>query len=167
LALNLAKFTPERLDRIVLLNPAAVFVPLNAFFLAVVQAVMRVPTRAVAKMALKSWVARGLVVDLVFAEQFMTGLQNWNWAVNRGGYAGIMPCKFSDEELRQTHQPVLLLIGDKDRLNPPLSLERARQTIPHLEGEIIRQAGHFLSMERPEEVDARIMSFLSKENQER
>ena len=82
--------------------------------------------------------------------------------MNTSGYSGVMPSTFSDEELRQIRQPVLLLTGDQDRLNPPKALERARQTIPHLEAEIIPQAGHFLSMEQPEDVDARILKFLAE-----
>jgi pimeloyl-ACP methyl ester carboxylesterase len=162
LALNLAQQAPDRLGRIVLLSPAAVFVALNSFFSAVAQAVMRVPTRFVSRVALNSWVARGFVVDPVFAEQFMTGLQNWNWSVNTSGYSGVMPCTFSDEELNKIRQPVLLLIGDQDRLNPPKALERARQTVPYLEAETIPQAGHFLNMEKPESVNARILKFLAE-----
>jgi pimeloyl-ACP methyl ester carboxylesterase len=159
-SLNLAMQAPERLDRIVLLSPAAAFVALNSFFSAVAQAVMRIPTRSVSRIALKSWVGRDFVVNEVFAEQFMTGLQNWNWSVNKSGYSGIMPCIFTDEELCQIRRPVLMLIGDQDRLNPPEALERARRTIPKLDGEIIPQAGHFLNMEQPESVNARILKFL-------
>jgi pimeloyl-ACP methyl ester carboxylesterase len=160
LALNLALQAPDRLEKIVLLSPAAVFIPLNSFFSAVAQAVMRIPMRFVSKFALNSWVAHGFMVDEVFAEQFMTGLQNWNWTVNTSGYAGVMPCIFTDEELRRIRQKVLLLIGDQDRLNPPRALDRARLTIPHLEAETIPQAGHFLNMEQPESVNARILTFL-------
>jgi pimeloyl-ACP methyl ester carboxylesterase len=160
LALNLAMQLPTRLERIVLLSPAAAFVALNSFFSAIVQAVMRVPTRSVARLALKSWVARGFVVNEVFAEQFMIGLQNWNWSVNKKGYSGIMPCTFTDEDLSRIQHKVLMLIGDQDRLNPPKSLERAKRVIPNLEGEIIPQAGHFLSMEQPQAVNARILEFL-------
>ncbi len=46
-----------------------------------------------------------------------------------------------------------MLIGDQDRLNRPRALERARYTIPHLEGEIVPHAGHFLNMEQPELVN--------------
>jgi pimeloyl-ACP methyl ester carboxylesterase len=67
MALILAMQSPERLERIVLLSLAAAFVALNAFFSAIVQAVMRLPSRSVAKFALKSWVARGFVVNEVFA----------------------------------------------------------------------------------------------------
>ncbi len=163
LALNLAQEAPDRLERIVLLSPAAVFVALNSFFSAVAQAVMRIPTRSVSKFALKSWVRRGFKVNDVFAEQFMTGLQNWNWKVNTSGYSGVMPCTFSDEELRKILQPVLLLIGDQDRLNPPKALKRARETIPNLESEIIPRAGHFLNMEQPEAVNTQILKFLAEE----
>lgn len=162
LALNLALYAPNRLERIVLLSPAAIFIALNSFFSVIAQTVMRVPSRFISQVALNSWVARGFKVNEVFAEQFMTGLQNWDWTVNKKGFSGVMPCTFSDEELRQIHQNVLLLIGDQDRLNPPKALERARQTIPHLEAEIIPQAGHFLNMEQPESVNARILKFLAK-----
>lgn len=90
----------------------------------------------------------------------MTGLQDWNWKVNTSGYSGVMPCTFSDEELHQIQQNVLLLIGDQDRLNPPKALERARRTIPHLELEVITHAGHFLNMEQPEAVNSKILKFL-------
>jgi pimeloyl-ACP methyl ester carboxylesterase len=145
LALNLALQVPGRLEKIVVLSPAAAFIPLNKFFSAVVQAVMRLPTKA---------------VNAVYADQFMTGLLNWNWNVNARGYSGIMPCTFPTEELSQLRLPVLMLIGDQDRLNPPEAIERAKRTIPHLEAEIIPHAGHFLSMEQPEIVDARILKFL-------
>jgi pimeloyl-ACP methyl ester carboxylesterase len=160
LALNLAMQAPARLERIVLLSPAAAFVALNRFFSAVVQAVMRIPTRSIAKFALKSWVARGFTVNEIWGEQFMIGLQNWNWNVNKRGYAGLMPCIFSNEDLSRISQKVLMLIGDRDRLNPPRSLERAKRVIPDLEGEIIPQAGHFLTMEQPKLVDQMILEFL-------
>jgi pimeloyl-ACP methyl ester carboxylesterase len=161
MALNLAQQAPQRLERVVLLSPAASFVALNSFFTAVAQAVMRVPVRFVSRYALNSWVTRDFKVNEVFAEQFMTGIENWNWSVNVSGYSGIMPCTFSDDELLQISQPVLLLIGDQDRLNPPKALERARRTIPHLDSEVIAPAGHFLNMEQPERVNARVLKFLT------
>lgn len=162
LALNLAIFASHRLERMVLLSPAASFIPLNPFFSAVAGAVMRIPTRFVSKIALNSWVSRGFVVDDVFAEQFMIGLQNWNWAMNTNGYSGVMPSLFRDEELHQIQIPVLMIIGDQDKLNPPKAIERARQLIPHIEAEIIPHAGHFLSMEQPEYVNDRVLKFLTQ-----
>jgi pimeloyl-ACP methyl ester carboxylesterase len=164
LALNLAVHAPHRLEKIVLLSPAASFITLNSFFNAIVGAIMRIPTRMVAKFALYSWVTRGFVVNDVFAEQFITGLQNWNWAMGKSGYSGVMPSLFDEDELRQIQIPVLMLIGDQDRLNPPKAIERARQLIPHIETEIIPHAGHLLSMEQPDCVDRRVLQFLINTN---
>jgi pimeloyl-ACP methyl ester carboxylesterase len=165
LALNLAMQAPKRLERIVLLSPAASFVALNSFFSAIVQAVMHIPSRSVAKMALKSWVAHDFTVNEKFAEQFILGLQNWNWSVNKRGYSGMMPCTFSDEELSHIEQRTLMLIGDQDRLNPPKVLERAKGTINNLEGEIISNAGHFLNIEQPVRVNASVLKFLEEDHQ--
>ncbi len=160
LALNLAVHASHRLEKIVLLSPAASFIALNSFFNGIVAAIMRIPTRTIAKFALYSWVTRGFMINDVFAEQFITGLQNWNWAMGTKGYSGVMPSVFCDDELRQIQIPVLMLIGDQDRLNPPKAIERARQLIPHIETEIIPKAGHLLSMEQPECVDMRVLKFL-------
>jgi pimeloyl-ACP methyl ester carboxylesterase len=55
-----------------------------------------------------------------------------------------------------------MLIGDQDRLNPPAAIALARQAIPHIEAGIIKDAGHFLSMEQPEMVNQRVSRFLSQ-----
>lgn len=162
MTLNFAIHMPDRIKRIVLLSPAASFVTLNSFFTMIAQTVMRIPSRFVSRVALNSWVAKDFVVNDVYGEQFMTGLQNWNWTVNTSGYSGIMPCIFTDEELGQIRKPVLMLIGDQDRLNPSTALERAKKTISGLEGEIITKAGHFLNMEQPETVNARCIDFLTR-----
>jgi pimeloyl-ACP methyl ester carboxylesterase len=161
--LNLALNAPHRLGRIVLLSPAASFIPLNSFFLTIAQAVRRIPIKLVAKAALNSWVTKGFVINSLYARQFITGLNNWNWDVNAKGYSGMMPCIFNKEELRRICNPVLMLIGDQDRLNPPEVIDKAKKSIYHIESEIIPDAGHFLSMEQPDFVNSRILNFLSKE----
>lgn len=101
-----------------------------------------------------------------YAEQFILGLQNWNWAMGYNGYSGVMPSVFPDHELRQIKTPILMLIGDQDRLNPPKVIELARRLIPQIKTEIIPNAGHMLSIEQPELVDARLIRFLTKDNME-
>jgi pimeloyl-ACP methyl ester carboxylesterase len=164
LALNLAIHAPQRLEKIVLLSPAASFIMLNRFFSAIVSSVMHIPTRSVARMALYTWVTKGFMVNDIYADQFILGLQNWNWEMGKNGYSGVMPSVFPNEELRQIKNPVLMLIGDQDRLNPPRVLEQARRLIPQIETEIIPNAGHMLSIEQPELVDARLLKFLVEED---
>jgi pimeloyl-ACP methyl ester carboxylesterase len=55
LALNLAIHAPDRLEKIVLLSPAASFIMLNQFFSTIAGSVIHIPTRFVAKMASIPW----------------------------------------------------------------------------------------------------------------
>jgi pimeloyl-ACP methyl ester carboxylesterase len=140
-----------------LLSPAASFVSLNKFFGLVASSVMRIRTRPVLKMALYSWVAKGYKINPVFTVQFIIGLENWKWPK-----VGIMPLAFEEEELRNLSLPVLMLIGDQDRLNNSRSIELAKQLIPHIETGVIPNAGHFLSMDQAKIVNARILEFLDR-----
>jgi pimeloyl-ACP methyl ester carboxylesterase len=157
LALNLAIHAPERVKKMCLLSPAASFVSLNKFFGLVASSVMRIRARSVLKTALYSWVAKGFKINPVFTEQFIIGLKNWKWPE-----VGVMPLAFEREELRNLSLPVLMLIGDQDRLNNSRSIELAKQLIPHIETGIIPNAGHFLSMDQAKTVNARILEFLGR-----
>jgi pimeloyl-ACP methyl ester carboxylesterase len=164
LALNLALYAPRCLERIALLSPAASFISLNTFFRAVAASVMRVRAMPVLKASLYSWVTPGFEINPVYTQQFILGLLHWNWKMNSKGYSGVMPLAFSAEELGRIHIPILMLIGDHDRLNQPKVIEQAKGMIPHIEAEIIPNAGHMLSMEQPELVDERILRFFAKDN---
>lgn len=68
---------------------------------------------------------------------------------------------FSNEELRSLAMPVLVLIGDDDMINEEKTVEIAN-TIPKGEGEIIQNAGHFLTIDRAELVNEKMLAFLKK-----
>jgi pimeloyl-ACP methyl ester carboxylesterase len=68
---------------------------------------------------------------------------------------------FSDAELKTLDMPVLLLIGDHDIINKEKSVEQAKELLPHVEAAIIKNAGHFLSMDQSELVNAKILDFLN------
>jgi pimeloyl-ACP methyl ester carboxylesterase len=155
LSLNLAIHAPERVKKLCLLSPAAAFVSLNKFFGFVASSVMRIRTRPVMNAALNSWVAKDFKINPVFREQFIIGLKNWQYPK-----VGIMPLAFESHELRNISMPVLMLIGDQDRLNNHRSIECAIQSIPQIETGIIPNAGHFLSMDQAAIVSARILNFL-------
>jgi pimeloyl-ACP methyl ester carboxylesterase len=155
LSINLAIHAPERVKKLCLLSPAASFVSLNKFFGLVASSVMRIRARAVLNAALYSWVAKGYKIPPAFTEQFIIGLKYWKYPK-----VGIMPLAFEDEELRSLSMPALMLIGDQDRLNSSRSIERAKQLIPHIETDMIPNAGHFLSMDRAKVVTAKILKFL-------
>jgi pimeloyl-ACP methyl ester carboxylesterase len=67
---------------------------------------------------------------------------------------------FSDKELESIQNPVLVLIGDKDVINSEESLERAQKHLSKSETKIIKDAGHFLTIDQPKIVNDAIINFL-------
>lgn len=66
---------------------------------------------------------------------------------------------FSNDELRSLEMPVLVLIGDDDIINKKKTIEIAN-TLPQGTGEVISNAGHFLSIDQAELVNQKMLSFL-------
>lgn len=68
---------------------------------------------------------------------------------------------FTSDKLNTLNMPVLVLIGDHDIINNEKSVEKAKEFLPHIETGIVKNAGHFLSMDQSETVNARILDFLN------
>ncbi|MDO6598041.1 alpha/beta hydrolase [Oceanihabitans sp. 2_MG-2023] len=66
---------------------------------------------------------------------------------------------FSNDELKSLQMPVLVLIGDDDMINEKRTIEIAKM-LPQGKGEIIENAGHFLSIDQAEIVNAKMLGFL-------
>ncbi len=180
--LNVALYAPDRVKRLVLLNPSA-FVPLSiGFYLASFPGFLW-PIHPLLHRALYTFFVKGFVVNERFAEQFMLGLKHFTLpklpplptVFSEGELhqrvfhflsvklQTVLPTVFSDEELRRLTTPTLLLLGEQDTaMNEQAAFNRARRLIPHLEAEMFPKAGHILSMEQPEIVDARILKFLGQ-----
>ena len=69
---------------------------------------------------------------------------------------------FSEDELKSIKIPVLVLIGDHDIINNNDGIERAKKHIQTVETDVIKKSSHFLSFDRPEEVNKRVLQFLEK-----
>lgn len=67
---------------------------------------------------------------------------------------------FSDKELESIQSPVLVLIGDKDVINSEESLERAKKYLVNSKTQIIKDAGHFLTIDQPKITNDAIINFL-------
>ncbi|HNP18112.1 MAG TPA: alpha/beta hydrolase [Fulvivirga sp.] len=68
---------------------------------------------------------------------------------------------YSDDELRSLTMPVLTLIGDHDIVNPKKSIEKAEELLPQSDTGVIENAGHFLSFDKADIVNARMLEFLN------
>ncbi len=70
----------------------------------------------------------------------------WNWEAGK--------------KLEQIHVPTLILVGDKDSLTPPTISHRLHTAIPNSKLVIVKDASHYVVLERPELVNTEILKFL-------
>lgn len=156
LAMNLALMAPERVERMALLSPPAAFVPLGRIFWAMTLLSSLFPVPPVFRLAVWPYlVARGHRPHPRLARQLMA-------ASRYGRLKLIAPTTFTDAELRCIRTPLLLMVGDEEGLylwKP--AIQRARALLPDVRVEVIRGAAHGLVLDRPEQVDQRILAFLS------
>jgi len=154
LTLNFAIHQPERVKRIVLLDPAASLEKVSGAFLRhSFIPIMVHPTRS-GLVKYFHWMTQGYKVDLDWGELMLQGI------LNTRPQPSIQPDPFTDSELRSLKIPVLLLIGERSVIyNHQRAYQRATKLIPNLQAEIIPGASHALNYEKAELVNARILEF--------
>lgn len=67
---------------------------------------------------------------------------------------------FSEKELELIQNSILILIGDRDVINGAESVERAKKYLVNSETRIIKDAGHFLSIDQSKIVNDAMVDFL-------
>jgi 3-oxoadipate enol-lactonase len=63
--------------------------------------------------------------------------------------------------LSQITVPTLIMVGSEDAITPPADAELMHREIAGSRLEIIKGAGHVLNLEKPEEFNAAVASFLN------
>ena len=155
--LNLAKSTPQRVERTVLLSPGPPFAQLRWQMMARLLPVFIRPTRGMFYWNLQWLTTVPLDKDQpnTLIEQFMIGAMSFKPEELGMGLQSI----FTDD-LRQINIPTLLLTGDQERvINPGKVLKRAR-LMPNIEAEVIENAGHLMPVDQADAVNARMLRFL-------
>ena len=161
LALYFTLTVPERIQKLVLLSPAASF---------------REPVR--------QFMLRGMLMGIFPTRFFLNSFFGWMGYNNNPNdpvakcvlelvYLGlkhfrfppdtelIVPNVFSDEELLTLTVPVLLLIGENEVMyDAAAALERARRLIPYLDGDLVPNCSHEMSFSQVETVDRRVLDFM-------
>ena len=164
LALNYAVATPDRVQKLALLSPAASVLPIVSQFSLRGMLMLLLPTRFTVNSFMR-WLGikdnRGEpegrrlgdhVVDLMYL-----GLKHFRMP------QAIMPTVFSDGELRAMTVPTLLLLGDREVIyDPATALARARRLIPDFEGDLVPRSSHDMCFSQHRIVDARVLDFLKK-----
>src|SRR5262249_55124661 len=107
IASNLAMVAPQRVDKLVLLSPAASFVTFVSSFFVHAGAAYLLPGRATTEWFLQ-WMTTMPIRGHALVDQVLLGFKHFKM---RHG----VPTLFSDDELRRVKTPALLLMGERDR----------------------------------------------------
>lgn len=69
---------------------------------------------------------------------------------------------FSKKELKSLKIPVMVLIGDHDIVNSEKIFVKVHACIPNAETAVIKNAGHFMSIDQSEIINKKVVEFLNK-----
>lgn len=160
LSMGLAK--PERVRRLVTMDPAGSLLPLVRTFYLRAMLGMLLPGNAMIynfarwMTSKRSPLAKVDMSRQPVVRQFAIGFKQWKME------AAAPPDVFTDDELRAIKTPTLLMMGEDEVIySPTRAIERAWHLIPNLQVEVIPRAGHAISMEQPEIVNEHLLKFLA------
>jgi pimeloyl-ACP methyl ester carboxylesterase len=157
LTLNTILHLPERVDKAVLISPAASFVPMPAWS--------------------RHFIPANMIGSLIGSQRILLGPYDWIWQdfpkdecmAQLRAFTALFgrprhwsPTMFSDEELRRIQTPVLLLIGDHEVIyKPEQAIRRATRLVPGLKAEIVPNANHIAEYTAAEVVNQKIVEFFA------
>ncbi len=156
---NFALFYPQRVNRLILLSPAASvesFKPRFYLDFALIQVLGYIKASKEAGRAMAQWFfAEGNEIDETLLELIEMAAKHIKPPKM------YFPRKFSDEELRSLGNPTLLLIGAEGRIyDPQRAMRRAQALIPNLESGFVAHGGHVFPIEQPDVVNQKVVEFI-------
>lgn len=156
IATLLATQPKNSIDKIVLLSPAQTFKFIDKMGKTTSALMLKFfPSEKKFGKTLKTFSTHPEKISPVYKRQFY--LAN-KYAKSNSSMLKMTP--FSDKELESIKNPVLVLIGDHDVINSEESLERAQKYLPNTKTKIIKDAGHFLSIDQSKIVNDAMIDFL-------
>jgi len=163
LATHFAIELPERITKLVLIGPASTFRGMSAFYTkmfapkAAYLTMPWLPGRERAMRACATWMYAGLPHDPVWGDLFDEILLHGT-TVNQ-----VFPRVFTREELATIKAPVLLILGDRERIYPAVDASHAaRELLPTIQVEIVPEAHHVTAIAQPQLVNAALLGFIDE-----
>jgi len=153
---------PSRLNKVVLLSPAATVLPFSPEFIKKM-IISIIPHRYFLKYVIY-WSLQDAVDKDSISKQFVDNHIE-------DAYLGLRCFKFkqppsptvlSDKELRSIQVPVLFMVGENEKVyNAMKAVERINYVAPQIETELVANCGHDLWITKKELVSRRILEFLA------
>jgi pimeloyl-ACP methyl ester carboxylesterase len=159
---------PERLDRIVLLAPAATVHELSRGF--IWRAVLAVIPHRLFVRNLIFWFAEdSLRGGEETRRQIEAFVDDAYVALRTFAFRPMVPPRvMSDSELASIEVPALFLVGANEKLYSPIrAIERLARVAPQIETRLVPDAGHDLTLARADLVHRLILEFLEREGEEK
>lgn len=156
-ATNIALKDPARINKMILLSPAQTFMWIRPGVKAFSNVAYTIsPKRKRLRNVLETMTNNVDKISQAYINQYYIATQE---ATISKCFIQMRP--FSDKELNSLNMPVLVLIGDHDIINTKKSLIRAEKLIRKNETGIIKNSGHFLSIDQSEIVNRIMLDFLN------
>ncbi|MEO8516248.1 MAG: alpha/beta hydrolase [Flavobacterium sp.] len=156
LATLLATQDNNKIDKLILLSPAQTFKGIDQTGKASSALFLKVfPTRKRLNKTLEAFSFYPYNINPVYKNQFYLGNKHTK---SSSDFLQLQP--FSNDDLKKINSPVLVLIGDHDIINSNESLIDAKKFLPNCKTEIIKNAGHFISIDQSQAVNKAVLDFL-------
>lgn len=145
---------PQRVNKMVLIGPAATFRQIMPFYFHTFPGGMTGWSPLV-KHAV-NWVENGVRFDEEFRKLFYLLLKHGK-ATNQ-----VFPTVFKDEDLKRVIAPTMIVYGEKENIyNYTLAIDRAKKLIKNLKVRIIKDGNHITAATNFKEVNNEIIAFLN------
>jgi pimeloyl-ACP methyl ester carboxylesterase len=160
LTINYALEKPERLEKIILLSPAATFSSLttSSNLMGMISTILGF--EFLIRRFTRSVTGSDELLESDVGKQVVLGMKSWRLPMER---PYILPEMLSDDDLRNLKVPTLLVAGELDKVNrdsPAVVVERAQKLIANIQTIIVPGAGHTLNISEPEVINSAILDFI-------
>lgn len=157
-AMLIAQRNPDRVEKLVLLAPAAGFKSFSTEFYLTTFGTAIFPSDKILEMFKMSGTVRGNQWSKEMTEMLTLSFRD---ASNQ---LRVYPREFTDNELKTITVPTLLILGNKEMIySPKEAAERASRFLPISKVIMLSDCGHAIPFDAPEEASNAIDAFLSAE----